>query len=165
LDAVLTQFRSSKTYERVTRHQVVHQFVKYAMVGVLNVCVHVGIFNILVFAGLAALVANAIAFFFASINSFFWNKRWAFRDERREAMVRQYLVFLFFTVVGLGLHTGAFSLLLIPLDQYGTLGKNAALLLALPVSVIWNFTCYKLWTFSPGRVQRQHGAGLGSASA
>jgi putative flippase GtrA len=165
LRTVLTQFRSSKTYERVTRHLVVHQFVKYAMVGVLNVCVHVGIFNLLAFAGLATLAANAIAFFFASINSFFWNKRWAFRDERREAVVRQYFVFLSFTLVGLGLHTGTFSLLLIPLHQHGTLGKNAALLLALPVSVIWNFTCYKLWTFSPPPSATEPSAGLGSASA
>ena len=148
---MLTQFRSSKTYERVTRHQVVHQFVKYAMIGVLNVCVHVGVFNLLVLTGgLPTLAANAIAFFVASINSFIWNKRWAFRDERRNAVLRQYLVFLFFTIVGLALHTGTFSLLLIPLDPHGTIGKNVALLLALPVSVIWNFTCYKLWTFTPG---------------
>jgi putative flippase GtrA len=164
---VLTQFRSSKTYERVTRHEVVHQFVKYAMVGIINVCVHVGIFNLLVLAGVPTLVANALAFFVASINSFIWNKRWAFRDGRRNAVIRQYLIFLFFTIVGLALHTGAFSLLLIPLDPHGTIGKNVALLLALPVSVIWNFTCYKLWTFTPD--PRQHpvepGPAPGSASA
>jgi putative flippase GtrA len=159
LSPVLTQFRASKTYERVTRHVVVHQFVKYAMIGILNVCVHVGIFNVLVLVGMPTLAANALAFFLASINSFVWNKRWAFRDARRNAIVRQYLVFLFFTVVGLGLHTGAFSLLLIPLDPHGTIGKNVALVLALPVSVIWNFTCYKLWTFTPTS------AGPSSASA
>jgi putative flippase GtrA len=148
LDGVLTQIRSSKTYERLTRHEIVHQFVKYAMIGMLNVCVHVLIFNLLFLAGLPTLGANAIAFFLASINSFFLNKRWAFRDVRRQAIIRQYLVFLFFTLVGLGLHTGAFSLLLIPLHPHGTLGKNLALLAALPVSVIWNFTCYRLWTFT-----------------
>lgn len=156
--AVLTQFRTSKTYERVTRHEIVHQFVKYAMVGALNVCVHVGIFNVLLLAGgLPTLGANAIAFFIASINSFIWNKRWAFRDVRREAVVRQYFVFLFFTMVGLALHTGAFRLLLIPLHPHGTIGKNLALLLALPVSVIWNFTCYRFWTFNPSRADPARG--------
>lgn len=155
---VLTQFRSSKTYERVTRHEIVHQFVKYAMVGALNVCVHVGIFNVLLLAGgFPTLAANAVAFFIASINSFFWNKRWAFRDARREAVVRQYLVFLFFTVVGLALHTGAFRLLLVPLHLHGTIGKNLALLLALPVSVIWNFTCYRFWTFNARRADPADG--------
>ena len=163
--AVLTQIRSSKTYERMARHQIVHQFVKYAMVGVLNVCVHLSIFNVLVLVGLHTLLANAVAFFIASINSFYWNKRWAFRDVRRDAVVRQYFVFLFFTVVGLGLHTGSFWLLLKPLHPHGTLGKNVALLLALPVSVIWNFTCYKFWTFSPRPSGPLPDAGLGSVSA
>jgi putative flippase GtrA len=162
---VLTRIRSSKTYERVTRHEIVRQFVKYAMVGVLNVGVHVSLFNLFVIAGLHTIGANALAFFLASINSFFLNKRWAFRDGRREAVVRQYLVFLFFTLVGLGLHTGAFSLLLIPLHPHGTLGKNVALLLALPVSVIWNFTCYRLWTFTPDPARRGPSPAPGSAAA
>ncbi len=164
--AVLTQFRSSKTYERVTRHQIVHQFAKYATIGVLNLGIHVTIFNVLAVTELLpTLAANAIAFFFASINSFIWNKWWAFRDQRREAVVRQYFVFVFFTLVGLGLHTGAFSLLLIPLHPHGTLGKNVALLLAVPVSVIWNFTCYKLWTFSPAAAPLPGPVVRGSASA
>jgi putative flippase GtrA len=146
---VLSQIRSTKTYERVTRYTIVHQFVKYAMIGVLNVCVHVGLFNLFLLAGVHTLGANAGAFFLASINSFVLNKMWAFRDPRRHAIVRQYLVFLFFTVVGLGLHTALFSLLLVPLREYGTIGKNIALVTALPVSVIWNFTCYRLWTFRP----------------
>lgn len=147
---MLTQIRSTKTYERVTRYEIVHQFVKYAMIGTLNVGVHVGFFNLFLLLGVQSLVANALSFFIASINSFLLNKRWAFRDRRDHAVVRQYFVFLFFTLVGLALHTGAFSLLLIPLDDHGTLGKNAALLFALPVSVLWNFTSYRRWTFVPG---------------
>jgi putative flippase GtrA len=147
---VLTQFRSSRLYERVSKHEAVHQFVKYALIGGLNVIVHFGIFNLLVLAGVPPLAANAIGFFVGSINSFAWNKLWAFRDKRREAVLRQYLVFVFFTIVGLGLHTGAFALWLIPLGDHGKLGQNLALLLALPFSVIWNFTSYRLWTFKPG---------------
>jgi putative flippase GtrA len=147
---MLTQIRSSKTYERLTRYEIVHQFLKYGLIGALNVGVHLALFNLFyTVAGLPALAANACAFFIASINSFFLNKRWAFRDASEGSVLRQYLVFLFFTLVGLGLHTATFSLLLIPMHPHGTLGKNIALLAALPVSVIWNFTCYRLWTFSP----------------
>jgi putative flippase GtrA len=146
---VLTQFRTTKTYERISRHEIVHQFVKYAMIGVLNVAVHVGFFNLFLYLGVPSLAANAAAFFLASINSFVLNKLWAFRDRRDDALTRQYLVFLFFTLVGLVLNTGAFSLLLIPLGEYGTIGKNAALLGAIPVSVLWNFTSYRRWTFIP----------------
>ena len=65
--------------------------------------------------------------------------------------MRQYLHFVSFTLVGLGLNTGVFSLLLIPLDQYGALGENAAAFLALPFSVLWNFTGYRYWVFKDAR--------------
>jgi putative flippase GtrA len=146
---VLNQIRSSKVYVRLTRHEALGQFARYAIVGVLNVGVHLLIFNVLLLTGLHTLGANAIAFCFATVNSFFLNKVWAFRDARRDAIFKQYLVFFFFTLVGLGLHTSLFALLLIPLRPHGAIGKNVALVSALPVSVIWNFTCYKLWTFRP----------------
>lgn len=155
---MLTQFRTSKLYGRVSEKPIVHQFIKYALVGGLNVLIHVAIFNVLSFLGVHPLVANAAGFFFASINSFIWNKLWAFRDERRDAVVRQYLVFVFFTIVGLGLHSATFALWRIPLSGRGAVGNNLALLLALPVSVIWNFTCYRLWTFKPRVVDAPVGA-------
>jgi putative flippase GtrA len=146
---VLDQIRSSRLYTRVRRHEAFGQFVRYALVGSTNVAVHLIFFNILSALGLHTLGANAIAFLLATVNSFFLNKVWAFRDPRREAIFKQYVLFLSFTVVGLALHTAAFSFLLVPLDDHGTLGKNVALVCALPVSVVWNFMCYRLWTFKP----------------
>lgn len=142
-----TQLRRTKLYESLHRHEIVRQFVKYAMVGVLNVALYLGIFNLLLLTDIHVLGANAIAFTITSVNSFVLNKTWSFRDQRAHAVVRQYFTFVFFTLIGLGLNTGVFSLLLIPLAQYGTLGKNAAALLSVPVSVVWNFTSYRLWTF------------------
>ena len=144
---MLTQLRRSKVYERLHRHEILRQFVKYAIVGCLNVVIFLAIFNLLLVADVPVLGANAVAFSVSSVNSFLLNKFWSFRDQRRDAIVRQYLVFVFFTLVGLALNTGLLSLLLIPLDDYGTIGKNAAALCSLPVSVIWNFTSYRRWTF------------------
>ena len=147
---MLTRFRNTQLYGRVSRHEWVHQFVKYALIGGLNVVIHLGLYNVLALLGTPPLVANATAFFIASVNSFIWNKVWAFRDPRRDAVIRQYLVFVAFTLVGLGLHTGAFSLWLHFLHPHGRIGENISLLLALPISVVWNFTSYRLWTFKPG---------------
>ena len=144
---MLTQLRQSKVYARLHSREIVRQFVKYAIVGVLNVGFYLAIFNILLLADIHVLAANAVAFSVTSVNSFFLNKIWSFRDQRRHAVVRQYFTFVFFTLVGLGLNTAMLSLLLIPLERYGTLGKNAAALGSVPVSVIWNFTSYRLWTF------------------
>lgn len=156
---MLTQFRTTRLYERVSRHEAIHQFVKYALIGGVNVLLHLAVFNLLSWAGLPPLIANAIGFFFASVNSFVWNKLWAFRDPRRDAVVRQYLRFVAFTVVGLALHTLVFALWLLLLDDLGRLGHNIALLLALPVSVAWNFTSYRLWTFKPGPIAGSGAAG------
>lgn len=147
---MLTKLRTTDLYGHLSRYETVHQFIKYALIGGANVLLHLTIFNLLVWRSVPTLVANAIGFFVGSVNSFIWNKLWAFRDRRSEAVIRQYLVFVFFTLVGLGLHTGAFSLWLGLLDDHGRPGQNLALLLALPVSVLWNFTSYRLWTFKPG---------------
>jgi putative flippase GtrA len=146
---MVTQSRSSKAIEQLRRHEIVRQFAKYALVGCLNVAIFLGIFNALRLLTVPIFAADAIAFAISSVNSFVLNKLWSFQDHRREVAVRQYFVFVFFTLVGLGLQLGIFRLLLVPLERYGRLGENGAALGALPFSVIWNFTTYKLWTFKP----------------
>lgn len=144
-----TQSRRSQAYGRLHRHEAVRQFAKYAVVGCLNVAIFLGIFNALRVLDMSILAADAVAFLVSSVNSFVLNKLWSFRDRRRDVAVRQYFVFVFFTLVGLGLQVGVLTLLLIPLRQFGRIGENAAALGALPFSVMWNFTSYKLWTFKP----------------
>lgn len=145
---MLSRFRQSETYARLEQYEIVHQFVKYAMVGCLNTALFIGIFNALDLA-IPTVSAYATAFFVTSVGSFLLNKWWSFRDHRKERVVRQYLRFVTFTLIGLGLNTGAFRLLLIPLEQYGRLGKNAAALATVPLSVVWNFSAYRRWTFTP----------------
>ncbi len=147
-----TSLRTSKVYERLTKHEIVKQFVKYGLVGVLNVALFFAIFNGLrPITSLHTIGRYAIGFLVTSVISFFLNKHWSFRDPRRHAVVRQYFHFVSFTLVGLGLNTGVFSLLLIPLDHYGAIGENIAALLALPFSVLWNFTGYRYWVFKDAR--------------
>ena len=145
---MLAQLRRSKIYSALGRHEIVRQFLKYAMVGVVNVALFLSIFNLLLHLGAHDFLADIAAFLVTSINSFIFNKLWSFRDRRREAVVRQYFLFVFFTLVGLGLQLSLFSVLLVPLRQFGQLGKNGAALGALPFSVIWNFTAYRRWTFN-----------------
>lgn len=145
---MLAALRRTRFYDLMYRYPVLGQFVRYGLVGGLNVGIHFAIFNLLHFAGMHELVANAIAFFISSINSFLLNRGWAFKDPRRDKVVKHYLVFIFFTLVGLALSSGQFWLYLKPLKEYGDIGKNLALLATLPITVAWNFTCYRKWTFN-----------------
>ena len=126
------------------------QFVRYAAVGCLNVALFFAIFNALTpehSSRVRTIAAYATAFAITSVISFALNKLWAFKDNRRERVAHQYALFLFFTLIGLGLQLSVFSLLLLPLHQYGRLGRNAAALPAIPLAVLWNFTAYRRWTF------------------
>jgi putative flippase GtrA len=136
---------------KVRRHEITGQFVRYAMVGIVNVILFFAIFNVLTPAHPSrarTVLAYAGAFLVTSVFSFTLNKRWAFKDTRRERIAHQYALFLSLTLVGLALQTGVFALLLIPLHQYGRLGRNVAALPGIPISVLWNFTAYRRWTFN-----------------
>lgn len=144
---MLSQLRRSKVYTWLGRHEIVRQFVKYALVGALNLTLFLGIFNGLRSIHVPVLGAYAAGFFTTNVLSFFLNKRWSFRDQRSHSVHRQYFLFAFLTLVGFGLSSTAFRLLLLPLHQFGRLGENAAALGAVPVSVLWNFMSYRRWAF------------------
>ncbi len=149
---------------------MVGQFVRFASVGIFNFLVYFAIYNALLHAGLHAVAATAIAFGITSITSFFLNKFWSFKDVSRGSMARQYVVFTFFTLIGLGINSGAVALFLIPFRRFGRLGENLAALCAQPFSMVWNFTAYRLWTFrtpgrSPGRTTDRSGPPVHSAGS
>ncbi len=137
--------------DRVRRHEMTAQFLRYAAVGCLNVALFFSLYNLLTpdpSTRIRTIAAYACAFLVTNVVSFTLNKLWAFKDTRRGRVVHQYALFLFLTVVGLGLQLGVFSLLLIPLHQFGRLGRNLAALPGIPISVLWNFTAYRRWTFN-----------------
>lgn len=72
------------------RIQNIIQFVKYAIVGVMNTVVtFVVIFIMKSVLGVNPLVSNAIGYVAGLINSFIWNKRWVFQSKKgagREAV-------------------------------------------------------------------------------
>ena len=141
----------SDLIRRVRRHEMTGQFVRYAAVGCLNVVVFFGTFNLLTPAHSSKLRTTAayiIGFLLTSVISFVLNKLWAFKDSRRDRIAHQYALFLGLTIVGLGLQLGIFSLLLVPLETYGRLGRNIATVPGIPISVLWNFTAYRRWTFN-----------------
>lgn len=59
------------------------QFVKYALVGVLNTLLTLGlIFLCKSVFGIDQMLSNAIGYVAGFINSFLWNKTWVFRSKK-----------------------------------------------------------------------------------
>jgi len=143
----MVEGRPSPVHRFVRTHHPVGQFVRFGMVGSVNFVAYFAIYNGLLRLKVNAVGASALAFAITSVSSFFLNKFWSFRDRGRIQMGRQYVLFALFSLIGLGINSGAVALFLIPLKRYGTLGKNGAALLAQPFSLAWNFTAYRRWTF------------------
>jgi putative flippase GtrA len=128
----------------VPRHPIARQFIKFAMVGVVNTMTSFSIY----FVGtrllqMPPLLANAIAFVVAVTVSYALNKRWTFRDTRRVS-ASQYSRFVMINIVGLAL-----SEIIIAALHHG-LGWNdiVAFFGAVLIVMFWNFGANRLWTFS-----------------
>lgn len=134
----------------VPRHTGARQFIKFALVGVMNTVIDLSVYAICIFwFDLHYLIANAIAFLSAASNSYILNRRWTFRSEdprwRRQATK-------YFLVLGIGF--GINETLLYLFVEHGDLGKIVGKALAIVVVLFWNFGVNKLWTFSkPGSTQ------------
>lgn len=136
------------------------QFIKFALIGVSNTLVDYGVtFALNVAFGLFVL-ARIIGYICGVANSYFWNSRWTFREERRRD-TREILSFLIVNLVTLGisvllqllfrdvLHLGDWWI--------GFAGENwltkllnvdrFCMLLAFPFTLIVNFIGNKLFVF------------------
>ena len=81
-----------------TRRPVFGHMVKFALVGVVNTAVDVGLFWVLqAVLGVPYLIANVISYSAGTLNSFVLNKVWTFAETRHGGVVRQQLP-LFFAI-------------------------------------------------------------------
>src|SRR4030042_3883208 len=131
---------------------ILWQFSKFALVGVLNTAIDFGILNLLILltgitSGLGIIPLNAVSFTTAVINSFFWNKKWVFQS-RKDA---NFLTFFAITLIGLSINSGIVYMIttFVPpvFISSNTIWVNIAKVLATGVSLVWNFTGYKLIVF------------------
>jgi len=151
------------------------QIGKFSLVGVINTIIDIGILNFLVkvlnfksqikIGGFSFLLANIISVTIAMINSYILNKYWTFEAKKKKNLFQEALKFFFITILGMYfLHQLVFNLFysywLWPTNQLINLMHllrinfldeliklNLAKVIAIGVSLIWNFLGYKIWVF------------------
>ena len=135
---------------------VVYQFLKFALVGVLNTAINFLVLNLLshlfgVTKGEAVIGISIVAFTVATANSYFLNKRWSFQDKTGGDSGRKLSLFLIVSLIGLAINSGTVYLITTytrPMfGLSGTLWLNAAAVVATGISLIWNFIGYKIFVF------------------
>ena len=132
------------------------QFSKFIAVGFLNTAIDFGILNLLsrvfgVSAGLILGGVNIPGFVVAVSNSYFWNKFWVFGNKNGGKLFDDLPKFLAVTVIGIFINSGI--IILVTSFVQPMFGLSAALWLNLAkvgatvITLIWNFSGYKLFVF------------------
>ncbi len=121
------------------------EFIRFGLVGVVNTVVDFVLFVLLYrVADIDPLLANGIAFLFAVTNSYLMNHRWTFRRSGGSISLVAYLRFVALNTGGLLIGTTAILLL------KGVMPLEFAKLIAAGLTLIWNYTCSKLFVFNAG---------------
>jgi putative flippase GtrA len=114
---------------------------KFAIVGAGNSALDFAIYAALVTAGTWYFAAKAVGFVVATMNGYFWNRRWTFRAGAH----RHEMLALYVSVVAIGFVTNLVVLAL--LVEVAGVGKVLAQLFALPAIALGTFFGQRLLTF------------------
>ncbi len=120
------------------------QFFRFVIVGVINTGI-----NYLVFNGLCKLVginytiSYAIGYAAAIINSFILNKVWTFGNRENKKTTYQFIQFVIINIISLCVSTGG----LVVCVKYLGLTKSIGFMIAISISLMINYICFKLWVF------------------
>ena len=145
-----------RTYERL--QTVVHELMKYGVVGAVAFVVDVGAFNLLQYAGGAGplhgrpLLAKAVSVVLATTVAYLGNRYWTFRHRGRSELRREYALFFVLNLVGLGIALSCLGVSHYLLGFTGALADNiAANVVGLALATTFRFWSYRRFVF-PARV-------------
>lgn len=126
---------------------VIIQFGKFMLVGVLNFLVDYAVFNFLVYIVFGGnndfvVLSNIISYSCGVINSFFFNRMWTFKTKLKY-LSWDFLKFIFVNVLSLGVSTLAVYILVNRFMMVAWLGKILSTFFSFTV----NFAGNKLLVF------------------
>ncbi|MEP0804917.1 MAG: GtrA family protein [Chloroflexota bacterium] len=137
------------------------RFVKFAIVGAIGSVVDIGVMNLMtqVFH-LPLVLGGSISFVCAVINNFIGNRYWTYPDSRSKPLPRQLGMFFVVNTIGIGIRIPILKYLEPPLaglfasmahlsyEAADALAKNATLIFAIGVVMLWNFFVNRYWTYN-----------------
>lgn len=131
-------------------------FSKFLAIGFLNTGIDFAVFNYLIYRtgiekGIEITYFKAIAFIVAVINSYLWNKFWTFRAGDTDSRATEFVKYVSITLVGVILNSGVTSGIVNFIPPIGGISQvgwdNVAAAVATVVTLIWNFTGYRIFVF------------------
>jgi len=137
------------------------RFFKFAVVGAIGSVIDIGVMNLLTqFFHFPLVLGGSISFVCAVINNFLGNRYWTYPDSRSRRIRHQFGMFFVVNSIGIAIRIPILKYVEPPLavffegmsnlslDVADALAKNATLLLAIGVVMLWNFFANRYWTYN-----------------
>ncbi|URA10839.1 GtrA family protein [Thermospira aquatica] len=117
------------------------EMLRFGFVGVVNTLVDIGVFSLAIFLGIPRVFSQVAGYLAGTINSFFWNKHFTFRDKDHTDILK---VMLFVGVNLVSLGASSWGIFLLPLMGMPLwLAKGCVTILSLAI----NFFGYRWLVF------------------
>jgi len=137
------------------------RFFKFAVVGAIGSLIDIGVMNLMtqVFH-LPLVLGGSLSFVCAVVNNFFGNRYWTYPDSRSRPITRQLGMFFLVNAIGIAIRIPILKYVEPPMarlfenmaslsfDTADALAKNATLLFAIGVVMLWNFFINRYWTYN-----------------
>lgn len=137
------------------------RFVKFAVVGAIGSLIDIGVMNLMTQAfHLPLVLGGSISFVCAVTNNFFGNRYWTYPDSRSRPIHHQLGMFFIVNAIGIAIRIPILKYLEPPMaglfedmahlsyNAADALAKNATLIFAIGVVMLWNFFVNRYWTYN-----------------
>jgi putative flippase GtrA len=137
------------------------RFLKFATVGALGSVIDIGIANLLIhLCNMRLVYAGSFSFICAVFSNFTLNRYWTYPDSRSRPFMHQLGMFFLVNSIGIAIRVPILhfveplmaqefeSLVHLSHATAESLAKNATLLLAIGVVMLWNFFINRYWTYN-----------------
>lgn len=142
-----------------TRERV--RFLKFVVVGAIGSIVDLSVMNLLTrLFNMRLVYAGSISFVCAVCSNFILNRYWTYPDSRSRPLMHQLGMFFLVNSVGIGIRIPTLHFVepimakafedMIHLSSATaeSLAKNATLITAIGIVMIWNFFINRYWTYN-----------------
>lgn len=118
------------------------QFIKFCIVGVMNVFINLLIYYVLIYFGTSPYIANTAGYIGGLINAYIWNAKWIFpmqNIDKRITLLKFFVVYFLSYIVSMGIMYVGIDLLYI--------SKKIVPIINLVITTPLNFLLNKFWSF------------------
>lgn len=137
------------------------RFLKFATVGAIGSVIDIGVANLLTHAlDMRLVLAGSISFLCAVLSNFTLNRYWTYPDSRSRPFMHQLGMFFLVNSIGIAIRIPILhfvepimvrqfeSLTHLSPSTAESLAKNATLILAIGVVMLWNYFVNRYWTYN-----------------